>query len=97
MNERGWITPDGEFIGSERVVVTMPGELSGHEKAIMDWLQLPLWRGKAQLESELWDYASDEAQRLGIEFLDWSDLAGHGIIKQFFIAKGFKGVAPDED
>src|SRR5579862_2771858 len=94
---RGWIAPDGEFIESAPTpaVRTRGLELGGHEQAALSWLQSAngdQWL-KGKLLGELWDFAAEEAQRLGIEFRDWSDLDGYNIIKRFFQAKGFKRVA----
>ena len=98
---RGWIAPDGEYIESQPTpaVRTRGLELGGHEQAALDWLQLAGGDqfAKAKLLGELWDFATSEADRLNIEFNDWTDLDGHDVIKRFMVSKGFKRVVPDDE
>jgi hypothetical protein len=99
-SRRGWIAPHGEFIESHPTpaVRTRGLELGGHEQAALSWLQSINGDQamKSKLLEELWDYAAGEAERLDIDFNDWTDLDGQDVIKRFFVSRGFKRVTPDE-
>ena len=95
-NRHGWLCPDGSFIESTPTPpLRIVGDgLSGHEKAALDYMMKD---DQGLLYSELELFAANEAVRLGTEFMDWNDTDGHDVIKRFFVSKGFKRVAPDED
>lgn len=84
----GWLTPNGQFFPSEPTpAVRMRGlDLSGHERAALDYLD----RHHPDL-CELLD-----AERVAGGYETWEDTDGTGMILNFMVRHGFQRLAADE-